>query len=107
MKPGFPLGLKNLSLKASDFSTKEGFNLLKAQQRMSPMLQLRAVVKNIQFRSPRCGSIPVPAYRLRTGRSAGAEMVIIPGLKTIFPLGLKNLSLKASDFSAKEGFNHL
>jgi hypothetical protein len=43
LKPGFPLGLKNLSLKASDFSTKEDFNLLKAQQRMSPMFQLRAV----------------------------------------------------------------
>jgi hypothetical protein len=43
LKTIFPLGLKNLSLKASNFSAKEGFNLLKAQQRMSPMLQLRAI----------------------------------------------------------------
>jgi hypothetical protein len=34
-------------------------------------------------------------------------MVIIPGLKPGFPLGLKNLSLKAADFSTKEGFNLL
>jgi hypothetical protein len=34
-------------------------------------------------------------------------MVIIPGLKPGFPLGLKNLSLKAADFFAKEGFNLL
>jgi hypothetical protein len=67
------------------------------------MLRLRAVIKNIQFRSPRCGSIPI-AYRLRTGRSAGAEMVIIPGLKPGYPIGIEKSELKSIRFFCERRF---